>query len=256
MTNGTSQGLFVIIAVVIFGIFVGISYLIFQDSLRPKLTSIFDTSLEEASDLFRVNYLNNDYLNNYRPVSLPWDEKRNNPVQPYRDHNADTLWSYGYNGGLASHKEGYHAFLDTYTFSQPTIAFHNKNHLINPALKDRWLGFSHSWFAKSDFMKKYYDSKEIKIVFDLYSDKVDGNIAFTLLYLDENGTNSNYFDVRPYVEASATKQNSWETKQVSLKITDEMVDRDKVKGLKLYIYGHLNDPQASKYIKNIRVYLK
>lgn len=48
MTNGTSQGLFVIIAVVIFGIFTLISYLLFQDVLSPKLTSIFDTSLDSS----------------------------------------------------------------------------------------------------------------------------------------------------------------------------------------------------------------
>lgn len=48
MTNGTSQGLYVIVAVVIFGIFVGISYLIFQDSLRPKLMKVFEQSTQEA----------------------------------------------------------------------------------------------------------------------------------------------------------------------------------------------------------------
>ena len=49
MKEGTSQGLFVIIAVVVFGIFVAISYLIFQDSLRPKLTTIFTESFSPSS---------------------------------------------------------------------------------------------------------------------------------------------------------------------------------------------------------------
>ncbi|MCE3183189.1 hypothetical protein [Enterococcus faecium] len=41
MTNGSSQGLFVIVAVVIFGIFVLISYVLFRDTLKPSLAKIY-----------------------------------------------------------------------------------------------------------------------------------------------------------------------------------------------------------------------
>lgn len=50
MTNGTSQGLFVIVAVVIFGIFVLISYLLFRDTLKLSLTTIFKDSLEQTEN--------------------------------------------------------------------------------------------------------------------------------------------------------------------------------------------------------------
>lgn len=48
MTNGASQGLFVIVAVVIFGIFVLISYLLFGDKLKTSLGAIFDDSISQA----------------------------------------------------------------------------------------------------------------------------------------------------------------------------------------------------------------
>lgn len=48
MTNGTSQGLFVVVAIVIFGIFVLISYLLFRDNLKPSLGGIFTDGLEQA----------------------------------------------------------------------------------------------------------------------------------------------------------------------------------------------------------------
>lgn len=48
MTNGTSQGLFVIVAVIIFGIFVLISYMLFGDKLKTNLGAIFDTSMEHS----------------------------------------------------------------------------------------------------------------------------------------------------------------------------------------------------------------
>lgn len=41
MTNGSSQGLFVLIAVIIFGIFILMSYLLFRDTLNPSLSGIF-----------------------------------------------------------------------------------------------------------------------------------------------------------------------------------------------------------------------
>ncbi|WP_142965814.1 hypothetical protein [Enterococcus casseliflavus] len=50
MTEGASQGVFVIVAIVIFGIFVLISYVLFKDTLKPSLTNIFTDSLEQAED--------------------------------------------------------------------------------------------------------------------------------------------------------------------------------------------------------------
>lgn len=41
MTNGSSQGIFVIVALVIFGIFVLISYLLFRDTMKPSLARIY-----------------------------------------------------------------------------------------------------------------------------------------------------------------------------------------------------------------------
>lgn len=59
MTDGTSQGIFVIVAVVIFGTFTLISYLIFQEQLKPKLASLFNASLVQAED----------------SLGIYWDEK-------------------------------------------------------------------------------------------------------------------------------------------------------------------------------------
>ena len=49
MTNGTSQGLFIVVAIVIFGIFVGLSYTLFGDELTPKVVGLFEQSTEQAS---------------------------------------------------------------------------------------------------------------------------------------------------------------------------------------------------------------
>lgn len=53
MTNGSSQGLFVVVAVVIFGIFVAISYSLFRDQLTPSLASIFSVATEQAGESFK-----------------------------------------------------------------------------------------------------------------------------------------------------------------------------------------------------------
>ncbi|WP_223132645.1 hypothetical protein [Enterococcus gallinarum] len=50
MTNGTSQGLFVIVAVVIFGIFVLMAYVLFRDKLSTGLADVFDDATTQAED--------------------------------------------------------------------------------------------------------------------------------------------------------------------------------------------------------------
>lgn len=50
MTEGANQGLFVIVAIVIFGIFVLISYVLFRDTLKPSLSTIFTDGIEQAED--------------------------------------------------------------------------------------------------------------------------------------------------------------------------------------------------------------
>ncbi|MFT0130350.1 leucine-rich repeat domain-containing protein [Candidatus Enterenecus avicola] len=53
MTNGTSQVLFIIVSIVIFGIFVIISYLLFRDKLHVGLADVFDDSINQAKcDVF------------------------------------------------------------------------------------------------------------------------------------------------------------------------------------------------------------
>lgn len=49
MTDGASQGLFVIVAVVIFGIFVLIAYLLFRDNLKGSLNDIFQKATSDAT---------------------------------------------------------------------------------------------------------------------------------------------------------------------------------------------------------------
>lgn len=49
MTDGASQGLFVIVAVVIFGIFVLIAYMLFRETLSTSLQEIFKNATSTAT---------------------------------------------------------------------------------------------------------------------------------------------------------------------------------------------------------------
>ena len=50
MTDGGSQGIFVVVAVVIFGIFVGISYLLYRDQMSPALAKLFCDAITMTSE--------------------------------------------------------------------------------------------------------------------------------------------------------------------------------------------------------------
>lgn len=52
MTEGSNQGLIVIVALIIFGIFVAISYLLFQEQLHAGLSEVFEDGLEEGTSIF------------------------------------------------------------------------------------------------------------------------------------------------------------------------------------------------------------
>lgn len=57
ITNGTSQGLFVFVAIIIFGIFLFISYLLFRDTLKPSLGGIFTDGLEQGLCSLKITAL-------------------------------------------------------------------------------------------------------------------------------------------------------------------------------------------------------
>lgn len=50
MTNGTSQGLFIVVAIVIFGIFVALSYTVFGNQLSPGLRGIFTDAITNVEE--------------------------------------------------------------------------------------------------------------------------------------------------------------------------------------------------------------
>ena len=50
MTDGTSQGLFIVVAIVIFGIFVVLAYILFEDTLSPALASMFTEAVEQSTE--------------------------------------------------------------------------------------------------------------------------------------------------------------------------------------------------------------
>lgn len=68
MTNGTSQGLFIVVAIVIFGVFVGLSYTIFGDELGPSLVNLFEESFVQSTDA--VNGVLDRQLLNLHTVNL------------------------------------------------------------------------------------------------------------------------------------------------------------------------------------------
>lgn len=49
MTDGTSQGLFIVVAIVIFGIFVVLAYILFEDTLSPAIQGLFDGAVDQAT---------------------------------------------------------------------------------------------------------------------------------------------------------------------------------------------------------------
>ncbi|EFU73706.1 leucine-rich repeat domain-containing protein [Enterococcus italicus] len=68
MTNGTSQGLFIVVAIIIFGIFTLTSYVLFKDNLKPTLANIFTNGFNQSTTalnngIILENNINTDETN-------------------------------------------------------------------------------------------------------------------------------------------------------------------------------------------------
>lgn len=81
MTNGASQGLFVIVAVVIFGLFIFITYMLFRNTLQPSLANIFNDSFEQVE----CNKLGKKcgYKDSYKWVEVAFVPARQLPISSY-----------------------------------------------------------------------------------------------------------------------------------------------------------------------------
>ena len=68
MTDGTSQGLFIVVAIVIFGIFVVLAYILFEDTLSPAMASMFTTATEKytvsSEEIHKEGYYEFEYIKN------------------------------------------------------------------------------------------------------------------------------------------------------------------------------------------------
>ena len=71
MTEGSNQGLFIIVAIVIFGIFVSIVYLLFGDNLKPTLSSIFKDSFENVNNVMGIDSSGDSSID---LSNLPYDD--------------------------------------------------------------------------------------------------------------------------------------------------------------------------------------
>ncbi len=70
MTNGTSQGLFIVVAIVIFGIFVGLTYTVFgSEGLTNDLKVIFENATEQSTKRYNeTNLINKETLKQHGGV--------------------------------------------------------------------------------------------------------------------------------------------------------------------------------------------
>lgn len=90
MTDGTSQGLFIVVAIVIFGIFTLMAYILFEDTLSPALASMFTDGIEKTTkDIDKqkneVSRIHDEFIpssairinpeNKEGVFQLKWDEK-------------------------------------------------------------------------------------------------------------------------------------------------------------------------------------
>lgn len=97
MIDGTSQGLNIVIAIVIFGIFVVIAYMLFGDKMKTGLASIFDDSISMVTD--SIEYKKGEdiegvTIENITDMSKIKDVDSNTLIVKIRDKGTDSNGEY------------------------------------------------------------------------------------------------------------------------------------------------------------------
>lgn len=149
-------------------------------------------------------------------------------------------WSSGYNGGVPSPSEGYHAYWNRIE-GDMTIVFKHKN--SEAGLAGRWLGVSNG--MTSFTLKK---NEKVTISFDM-KETVDLNhLTRAGFYhsLDDNPNRSFYSGEG---NVSCTELNKWERKTITLTMHEKF---NELSWCDLYIYGNFGSEGIS-YVKNIKV---
>lgn len=87
MSNGTSQGLFIVVAIVIFGLFVGLSYTVFGENLKPALVGIFGDATEQAQ-----TSLNKSEMSTWLWVTEHIVNKPDEVIKNLKEKNVKTVY--------------------------------------------------------------------------------------------------------------------------------------------------------------------
>lgn len=82
MTEGTSKGLFIVVAIVIFGIFVGLTYTLFgSEGLTKDLKIIFENSIQKTENTFKGWNNVNFSISEFKRESINYTSSSNNSVE-------------------------------------------------------------------------------------------------------------------------------------------------------------------------------
>lgn len=247
MTNGTSQGLFIVVAIVIFGIFVLLSQTLFGDQLSNGLVGLFDDSIEQVEfrgSLSRNFVLDGDF-SGYQEANFSWDSDLNGNLR------ASEYWYMGYNGNVENPHAGYHTHINIDKFNKPVMSFINKNNEVSGVISNRWLGTRYMFETDSPIYDIMDVGSEIVVSFDLWAENTDGYIRVGLFQPNDSGSTvqvSGTDRVRVYSE----KEKDWHRVSATIEIPDSFhFDRS----FRIYFYGH-HDDNVEKYMDNVEVRIR
>lgn len=200
MTNGTSQGLFIIVAVIIFGIFVLISYLLFGDKLKTGLASIFDDSLEQVG-------LSSD--TNDEPSSLADIDKPINEIK--KEHDLDNFKFQDMNNVGFTNNNG------IITSDDIVMDFENYEYLYSN-LPDNFVTYDYNAmsfdYTQSSYYKTGLDETTFAEMTDLIREKGDNVTKDNIIRVLSNKNITTPFDLMTYF--AKTRYNAIDTQYKGL----------------------------------------
>lgn len=185
-----------------------------------------------------INFLPSVFSASYSPVSPGWDVSKH--------PNAVTVpnWSNGYNGGVQSPAEGYHAMWNIID-GIPTIVFQNHNSVIGKT--GRWMGVVSANLSRVlDAGTKYTISYEQKTI-----DTLGGYTTCGKYYKLSSSGSQSFHDGCPTIGRN-TVLNKWQRFSHTFTSSSSATSTQTVGTI--YVYGNYGT-ESTMYVRNVKMEL-
>ena len=213
-----------------------------------------ELSVKEIKEIYKAKILHYKFDDPYEEPTVnltnPQDKVVSTTINPGWDSSRHVgavqveNWNTGYNGGVTSPSQGYHAHW-VLENNKPIMKFINKNNSDGLSLGYRWLGI-----ASDISSSKFTAGKVYTISWEQRVDEINQGICIGLYHRLQGGTSNSFHNGSISDQKTNKNINVWEKKSYTFTLSSNY---DNTTNPSVYVYGNRSSGQGIVYVKNVQI---